>query len=222
MEEGCIRWGWKMDASSLERTTTVERTQARAQNVKYGRFADSVLKSHPAGSESKQHFGELEIFMVFKRNSRVPPALRADDLESRISFFAALLQSATIPKKDGENLFFTVEEVELLRKTISVCGAYQYTKEGMLDSRDESALWTTATAGYERWFVTAIFAEQAAKIVHQRYAVLPGFGTFPQTPRNVLQFLDCPEALPQTSFGNDLQFMHSAFPGKKEMQLEHS
>lgn len=83
-----------------------------------------------------------------------------------------------------------------MQEVVWACGAYQYPKERMLDSRNENAFWTTPAAGYERGLGTAFFAERAAQTAHWGYAALQGFGTFAQAPEDVLQSVDYPEALP--------------------------
>lgn len=75
---------------------------------------------------------------------------------------------------------------------------------------------------YEQGSSGAFFSDQAAENFNRRSAVLPGFGTLAQGPWDVFQSLNNPEALSQKSFGNFLQFVHSAFTGEDELQAEHS
>lgn len=118
---------------------TLERTKAKAKHLKHGRFAGSVFKSHPVGYESKQYSSELAVFTEFKRNTRLPPALQEDDLESSSSSLLDLLRSAFIPKEHRASLFCTVEEVKFWREGVWVCRVYHYIEERVLNSRDESA-----------------------------------------------------------------------------------
>lgn len=92
----------------------------------------------------------------------------------------------------------------------------------MLDSGDDFAFWSTAAAGCEQRLDTTFFANRAAQIAHRGYAILLGYGTFAQAPRDVFQSLNYRAALLQTSFEEFLQFMHSALSGKEKPQADNS
>lgn len=113
--------GWKKYASGLERVATVERTQTEAQNLKLGRLADLVFKSHAVGYESRQHPSDLATFLEFRRNSRIPPALQNDDVQTGASLLVTLFGSLFY-KKSTEQIFFTVEEINFCEKLFWLAG----------------------------------------------------------------------------------------------------
>lgn len=131
--------GWKKDASRPERTTTMECTRAKAQNLKHRRFADSDPQRHPLGYETRQYLGDLAVPLEFKRNSKLLLALRDDDLDSHTSSLVAFLRLPFLTNEHQANLFFTIQKVKSLQEMVLARGARQYTKDHGLESRDEPA-----------------------------------------------------------------------------------
>lgn len=87
-----------------------------------------MLQSRSLEYESRRHPGVLPVLAAFKRNSRLPPTLPDDDLESRKSSLVALLLSASILEEHLLNLFL-LEEVKFLGELVWARGAYPYAKE---------------------------------------------------------------------------------------------
>lgn len=133
------RGGWKKDALDQERAAIVKHTQAKAQNLRHGRLSESVFKRRLVGFESRQQPSHLAFPVKLKRDSRLPPALREEHLESCGSFSMASLRSAFTPSVQRANPVFTVEEVNFLREIVRARGAYHYSTERVMDCRDESA-----------------------------------------------------------------------------------
>lgn len=104
------------NASCPKRTATVELTQAKVPDLKHGRFADIVSKSHSVGYESIQYPSDLAVSMELKRKSRRFLSLHDIELESRTSSFVSGLLFNFIQGGRKENLFFTAEQVTVLRK----------------------------------------------------------------------------------------------------------
>lgn len=86
--------------------------------------------------------------MKVEKDSKLPPAHRGDDLESRSFFSVVFLRSACISDVDRSNLFFTVQEVSFSEGRIWDRRAYQHINERMLGICNEYALSTTAAAEY--------------------------------------------------------------------------
>lgn len=72
---------------------------------------------------------EVATLAAFKRNSRLPPAIRDKSMEKRGFLVLALLRSAFIGKKHRANIFFSAEDVKFLREMAWDWGADHYARE---------------------------------------------------------------------------------------------
>lgn len=63
-----------------------------------------------------------------------------EHIESRKSFLVAFFRSALIPKECEANLFFSLEEVKVLRELVWICRLYQYAKERAVKGPEETGL----------------------------------------------------------------------------------
>lgn len=73
------------------------------------------------------------------------------------------------------NLFFSVEEVKILREVVCVREAYQYASKGAVEGWDETSVRRAAALVYQNGLDAALFLERAAKTGHRRYSVLREF-----------------------------------------------
>lgn len=108
----------KNGISGLERIATVERTQAKQQKFKHKRVSDSVRRGYSARYNSRKYLLDQAVFMELKLSSRLPPALRDGDFESRAFFLAVHLCSTFQPDEHRANLFFNVQKVKFLPKIV--------------------------------------------------------------------------------------------------------
>lgn len=53
----------------VQKTATVEHTQAKAQNLDHGRNSDSILDRLPLGYESRQYTGDLAVLWSLNANA---------------------------------------------------------------------------------------------------------------------------------------------------------
>lgn len=93
------------------------------------------------------------------KNSRLPQATLDKDFDSRKSCLVALLRSAFILEERRANLFFPVSEVKFLREPVLVCGAYQYVKEHVVASWDETGFRRTTASMYRHRLGAMFLAE---------------------------------------------------------------
>lgn len=86
-------------------------------------------QSPPAGHELGRCHRNRAVSAAFRKNSRLPPALRDDDLESGKLSFVALCHSASIPEEHQAPSLFSVEELKFPRELVWVQEAHQYSKK---------------------------------------------------------------------------------------------
>lgn len=166
---------WNKTASCAELPPSKERTQAKKQKLKHGRFADVVSQSPQIGPESSQFPDSLAVSAAFKRGSRLLSALRDDYLESYKLPLAALFHSAFISEEYRPTLFLSIEEVKSLLELVWIGEMYHHAKQHATKRRDETSYWRAAVSMYQHGLGVAFSVERAAKFFHKKYAILAGF-----------------------------------------------
>lgn len=116
------------------------------------------LQKYSVGYKKRRSSRDLAVSMELERNSKLPTALREDDVKSRIfpwwRFFGSLLYQ-TSTEQIG---FSLLKKSRFCKKVFGLARAHQYTKKCMLESRDEFAFWTTSAARYEQGLGATLFA----------------------------------------------------------------
>lgn len=125
-------------------------------------------------------------------------------------FFFSLLLYLT---DTGQIWSSTLKKIKLLCERLWAHGPYQYTKDGMLDSRKESAFKTTVVARYEQGLGVAFSAERATEADRQWHAVLTESETFAQGLNNFFSLWTTPKLCPESHLENFCSFRTQRFSG---------
>lgn len=113
---------WRKNGSGPERSAAVELTQEKAQNLKHGRLPDLDPETQSFRYDSKQHFGDLTVFVRCKPYSKLPPALRDDSFKCRTSSLVALLWYTFIWDEYQAVVCPIFENVKVLREFFRFAG----------------------------------------------------------------------------------------------------
>lgn len=107
------------------------------------------------GYEMRRCSTEVAFSAVSKRNSRLPPAVKNEVLDSRRGALVSLFCSAYINKMRQANVFYTVEEVTFLKKVA---------REQKKESEDKGYCSTTAVSMYQHEREAAFFGKRVAEV----------------------------------------------------------
>lgn len=89
----------KESALSVDKSHTLSCMPPKRRELSDGQFEDSSLKTMPVGYKTRRYSAVVAVSAVSKRNSRLPPALLGDDLESQSSVLISFFRYAFINKK---------------------------------------------------------------------------------------------------------------------------
>lgn len=109
----------------------------KRRKPRQGQFERSALQTMLVGYEMRQNSFEIDVLADSKRNGRLPSVVRKEDLNSRKMVLDSLLHFVFFNQKHRANLFFTVEEVRVLRQMVRACEAHQYTEEQKAESDED-------------------------------------------------------------------------------------
>lgn len=104
-------------------------TVPKLRDARHGQLENFISEKMPVGYKMQRYPAEVAVSAVFKRNSGPPPALPDEALRFRSFVLIFLFRSAFVKKMHFAKIFFTVEEVNILREIAWARGAYQYAKE---------------------------------------------------------------------------------------------
>lgn len=120
MEGNCI---W------CRKPPTMEHTQTKRQSLKHERTASLLPEKRFDGIQWIPYSCALTISVHLKKSSRLPPALRDKNYDSRSFSLFLLFSCAFIPEEHRANLFSSEEEVVFLREPFWGRKTYQYATE---------------------------------------------------------------------------------------------
>lgn len=118
----------------------MSRLPLKRREQRHGQCEEFVPEKMPVTHEMRWYPTEVAVFAVFRGDSRLPPAVRDDVLESHSSKASLfLLLSGFFNKNHLQNIFFTAENVKFFREVAWVSQVYRYSKNRS-DGREQRAL----------------------------------------------------------------------------------
>lgn len=120
---------------------TLSRSPQKRKEPRHGHFEVYVSETMPVEYEMRRYSTEVNAYVVFKKNNRLPPTVGDSILKSPKSTLARLLRSAFMKRAHWANVFITVEEVKFLRTIAWGRGPYQYSKEQYAEAEEGGFFW---------------------------------------------------------------------------------
>lgn len=112
-----VKGAWKQSPSRLSKGLTPSSLHLKPREPRHGQSEYSVLKKMPVGFKMRRYTTEVDVLAVFKRNKRLPSAVRDEVLESARWLVVSLPHSAFIKRRHQANFIFIVEKMTFLKGT---------------------------------------------------------------------------------------------------------
>lgn len=161
------RDAWTRCPTGVSTGLARSRLLARWREPRQSQIEDSVPERRPVGYGMRRYLTGVAVPTVFRRSRRLPLAVCGEISESHRSALGSLLLSAFISRKHRSNVFFTVDEVEFLRKLAWVGESYQCARERGAKSEKEGYFWAMPVSVYQVGSGAAFLAKRAFEVLQR-------------------------------------------------------